>query len=175
MAEKRDRSHERARQFDPLHRRPEMDRKWSPELADAVLEIIASTGSPKRAAEELGISASLIHVRKRQDPEFGARYMVAMDEAFQNVLGHAFTRAYDDVKPSDRLTEVLLKLRWPERLGNFISVGSSGASGGLDPMVIARMPPEDRSALINLLERYQEVAGDLALDVEAHGDTLLLA
>jgi hypothetical protein len=40
-------------------------------------------------------------------------------------------------------------------------------------MVIARMPSEDRTALISLLEKYQEVAGDVALEVQAHDLALL--
>ena len=169
----RDRTHETAQRYEPGRRRPEMDRKWGPEVADAVLEVVANTGSPKRAAEEIGVSTSLIHHRRRQDPEFGARYAQAMGEAFENVLGHAFKRAYDEVRPSDRLTEVLLRLRWPERLGSFIQGSGAAGSGGLDPMVIARMPPADRSALIALLERYQQVQGDAALDLEASGALLV--
>lgn len=156
-------------------RRPDMDRRWSPEVEAAVLEVIGRTGSPKRASEEVGVGVSTIHDHRRRDPEFRARYAVAMDEAFTAVLGHAFTRSFDEVRPSDRLTEVLLRLRWPERLGSFLQVsGDSAGSGGLDPMVIARMPPEDRSSLIALLEKYQQVQGDLALSAEADGGTLLV-
>lgn len=152
-----------------------MDRRWSPEVEAAVLEVIGRTGSPKRASEEVGVGVSTIHDHRRRDPEFRARYAVAMDEAFTAVLGHAFTRSFDEVRPSDRLTEVLLRLRWPERLGSFLQVsGDSSGSGGLDPMVIARMPSEDRSALIELLEKYQQVQGDLALSAEADGGALLV-
>lgn len=170
-----DRKQEAALRFEEGRRRPEMDRRWSPEVEDAVLEVISRTGSPKRAAEEIGVSASTIHDHRRRDPEFRARYAVAMDDAFTAVLGHAFTRSFDEVRPSDRLTEVLLRLRWPERLGSFLHVAGGGAgSGGLDPMVIARMPSEDRQALIALLEKYQEVAGDVALETEAEGVALLV-
>lgn len=160
----RDRADEAAQRFEEGRRRPELDRRWSPEVEAAVLEVVARTGSPKRASEEVGVSVSCIHDHRRRDPEFRARYAVAMDDAFTAVLGHAFTRSFDEVRPSDRLTEVLLRLRWPERLGSFLHVaGGDAASGGLDPMVIARMPPEDRTALIALLERYQQVQGDIAL------------
>lgn len=170
-----DRKQEAAQRFEEGRRRPEMDRRWSPEVEDAVLEVVSRTGSPKRASEEVGVSVSTIHDHRRRDPEFRARYAVAMDDAFTAVLGHAFTRSFDEVRPSDRLTEVLLRLRWPERLGSFLQVAGGGAgSGGLDPMVIARMPAEDRSALIALLEKYQEVAGDVALDVEASDGVALL-
>jgi len=160
--------------FEPGRRRPEMDRVWTREVEDAVLEIISRTGSPKRAAEEVGVGASTIHDHRRRDPEFRHRYAVAMDDAFNAVLGHAFSRSFDEVKPSDRLTEVLLRLRWPERLGQYLQAsGGAAGGGGLDPMVIARMPSEDRTALIALLERYQEVAGDVALEVQANDLALL--
>lgn len=171
----RDRGDEAAQRFEEGRRRPDLDRRWSPEVEDAVLEIVSRTGSPKRASEEVGVSASTIHDHRRRDPEFRARYAVAMDDAFTAVLGHAFTRSFDDVRPSDRLTEVLLRLRWPERLGSFLQVtGDASGSGGLDPMVIARMPSEDRSALIALLEKYQQVQGDLALAEGPDGATLLV-
>ena len=170
-----DRKQEAALRFEEGRRRPEMDRRWSPMVEDAVLEVISRTGSPKRAAEEVGVSASTIHDHRRRDPEFRSRYAVAMDDAFTAVLGHAFTRSFDEVRPSDRLTEVLLRLRWPERLGSFLHMAGDGAgSGGLDPMVIARMPSEDRSALIALLEKYQQVQGDLALAEGADGIALLV-
>ena len=169
-----DRSDEAAQRYEEGRRHPAMDRRWGPEVERVVLDIVARTGSPKRAAEELGISVSTIHDHRRRDPEFRQKYSVAMDEAFMAVLGHAFTRSFDEVKPSDRLTEVLLRLRWPERLGSFIQAAPSSEQGGLDPMVIARMPAEDREALIALLEKYQKVQGDLAL-AEDPVDVPLLA
>ena len=42
-------------------RRPEMDRRWSPEVERVILEIVSRTGSPKRASEEVGVAASTIH------------------------------------------------------------------------------------------------------------------
>lgn len=79
------------------------------------------------------------------------------------------------MRPSDRLTEVLLRLRWPERLGSFLQVaGEASGSGALDPMVIARMPSEDRASLIALLEKYQQVQGDLALAEGPDGVALLV-
>ena len=169
-----DRSQEAAMRVAEGRRRPEMDRRWSPEVERVILEIVSRTGSPKRASEEVGVAASTIHDHRRRDPEFRAKYAVAMDDAFTAVLGHAFTRSFDEIKPSDRLTEVLLRLRWPERLGSFLKVDTDGAgSGGLDPMVVARMPSDDRIALISLLEKYQQAQGDLALEVEVDGVALL--
>ena len=171
----KDRTEEAALRFAEGRRRPELDRRWSPEVEDAVLEIIGRTGSPKRAAEEVGVSTSTIHDHRRRDHEFRARYAVAMDDAFTAVLGHAFTRSFDEVRPSDRLTEVLLRLRWPERLGSFLQVaGEASGSSALDPMVIARMPSEDRASLIALLEKYQLVQGDLALAEGPDGVALLV-
>lgn len=144
-----------------------MDRKWSSAVEVAVLDIVARTGSPKMAAEQVGVSVATIHDHRRRDPEFGARYGAAMDTAFHQVLSKAFERSMDDVEPSDRLIEVLLKFRWPERLNSFLAFTADGgaaatAPAGLDPRVIAGMEPADRVALIGLLEKY--------LDVEQHND-----
>jgi hypothetical protein len=156
-------------------RRPEMDRVWTPEVETVVLKIISQTGSPMRAAEAVGVGTSTIHDHRRRDPAFRRRYAVAMDEAFMAVLGHAFTRPFDEGRPSDRLTEVLLRPRWPERLGSFIQApGGESGSGGLDPMVIARMHSDDRVALIALLEKYQQAQGDAALEIEEESDGVTL-
>lgn len=119
------------------------------------------------AAEQIGISVATIHDHRRRDAEFGTRYAAAMDTAFHQVLSKAFERSMDDVEPSDRLIEVLLKFRWPERLNSFLAFTADGGSAaaapaGLDPRVIARMEPADRVALIGLLEKY--------LDVEQRND-----
>jgi len=144
-------------------RRPAMDRKWSPAVEARVLDIIARTGSPKTAANATGVSAATIHDHRKRDLEFGAKYAQAMDAAFHHVLGRAFERSLDEDEPSDRLIEVLLKFRWPERLNGFFAVvgdGPADTSGpvGLDPRVIAKMLPTDRNALIGLLEKYLDVA-----------------
>jgi hypothetical protein len=148
-------------------RRPALDRRWSPTIAERVLDIVAKTGSPKMAAKATGISVATIHDHRRRDADFGARYGSAMDCAFHEILGKAFERSLADEEPSDRLIEVLLKFRWPERLNSFLAFTADGGSAaaapaGLDPRVIARMEPTDRVALIGLLEKY--------LDVEQNND-----
>ena len=154
-------------------RRPEMDRRWSPAIEEQVLEIVARTGSPKMAAEHIGISVATIHDHRRRDAEFGAKYGAAMDTAFHQVLSKAFERSMADVEPSDRLIEVLLKFRWPERLNGFLAFTAEGGSAatapaGLDPRIIARMEPADRTALIELLGRY------LATETEAKADGAII-
>jgi len=146
-------------------RRPAMDRRWTPAIAERVLDIVSKTGSPKMASKATGVSVATIHDHRRRDADFGARYGSAMDTAFHEVLGKAFERSLADEEPSDRLIEVLLKFRWPERLNSFLAFTADGGSAaaapaGLDPRVIARMEPADRVALIGLLEKY--------LDVEQH-------
>lgn len=143
-------------------RRPERDRRWSPAIEDRVLDIVAKTGSPKMASQAVGISVATIHDHRRRDADFGTRYGAAMDTAFHQVLSKAFERSMDDVEPSDRLIEVLLKFRWPERLNGFLAFTAEGGSAaaapaGLDPRIIARMEPADRVALIDLLGRYLAV------------------
>lgn len=155
-------------------RRPALDRRWSSAIEAKVLDIIARTGSPKRAAEAVGVGVATIHDHRRRDADFGARYAQAMDTAFHQVLSKAFERSLDDEEPSDRLIEVLLKFRWPERLNGFLAFTAEGgamasAPAGLDPRVIARMEPKDRAILIDLLGKY------LAAEVEAKGDAALLS
>lgn len=156
-------------------RRPEMDRRWTPEVEARVLEVIAKTGSPKRASEMIGVSASTIHDHKFRDPEFGAKYAHAMDTAFHAVLGRAFDRSLDEAEPSDRLIEVLLKFRFVDRAPAFDPSASEAARTdgplGLDPGVIARMSPADQAALANALGRYlayeTDLRADHALTIEA--------
>jgi hypothetical protein len=125
------------------------------------------------AAEQIGISVATIHDHRRRDAEFGSRYGAAMDTAFHQVLSKAFERSMADVEPSDRLIEVLLKFRWPERLNGFLAFTAEGGSAatapaGLDPRAIARMEPADRAALIELLGRY------LVAETEAKADGALI-
>lgn len=154
-------------------RRPEKDRRWSPAIEARVLDIVARTGSPKMASEAVGVSVATIHDHRRRDADFGARYGAAMDTAFHQVLSKAFERSMADEEPSDRLIEVLLKFRWPERLNGFLAFTAEGGSAasapaGLDPRIIARMEPTDRAALIGLLGRY------LAAETEAATDGTLV-
>lgn len=153
-------------------RRPDMDRRWSEAIEAKVLDIVARTGSPKRASEATGVSVATIHDHRRRDAGFGARYGAAMDTAFHEILGKAFERSLAEVEPSDRLIEVLLKFRWPERLNGFLAFTADGGSAasapaGLDPRVIARMEPGDRSLLIDLLGKY------LAVETGAKADGAL--
>lgn len=148
-------------------RRPEKDRRWSPAIEARVLDIVARTGSPKMASEAVGVSVATIHDHRRRDADFGARYAAAMDTAFHQVLSKAFERSMDDAEPSDRLIEVLLKFRWPERLNGFLAFTAEGGSAatapaGLDPRVIARMEPNDRAALIGLLGKYMTTEAEAA-------------
>jgi hypothetical protein len=139
-----------------------MDRRWSPAIEDIVLDIVAKTGSPKKAAEVAGVSTATIHDHRVRDFAFGQMYAQAMDQAFHAVLGKAFDRSLDEVEPSDRLIEILLKFRWPERLQGFLNlVGEpqlqSTEPMGLDPRVIAKMAANDRTLLIGLLEKYLDL------------------
>lgn len=156
-----------------LVRRPAMDRRWSPSIEARVLDIVARTGSPKMASEATGVSVATIHDHRRRDADFGSRYGAAMDTAFHQILGKAFERSLADEEPSDRLIEVLLKFRWPERLNGFLAFTADGgasaaAPAGLDPRIIARMEPADRNVLIDLLGKY------LTVEAEAKADGALV-
>lgn len=144
------------------NRRPEMDRRWSKSVENLVLDIVGKTGSPKKAAEAAGISTATIHDHRIRDIEFGQRYGKAMECAFHQVLGRAFERSLDEQEPSDRLIEVLLKFRWPERLNAFLNLvgeqqASTGGPMGLDPRIISQMQSQDRATLIDLLEKYLDL------------------
>jgi hypothetical protein len=171
---KKDRRRESALRSEADRRRPEKDRVWTAELSEQVLEVVARTGSPKKAAELLGISASMIHDHRRRDAEFAAKYKQAVDVAFHQVLGRAFDRSLDELNPSDRLIEVLLKFRFVDRAAAFDPNSDEAATQGplgLDPGVIARMSPGDRAALADALGRYityeQELRADNALTIDA--------
>ncbi|MBG0811871.1 hypothetical protein IY145_21210 [Methylosinus sp. H3A] len=151
-------------------RRPEMDRKWSPAIEELVLDVVARTGSPKRAAEAAGVSTATIHDHRRRDPEFGTSYAEAMDAAFHGVLGRAFERSLDEEQPSDRLIEVLLKFRFVDRAPAFDPTAPgvrTDGPAGLDPRVIARMAPADRAALAAALGAY------VVTETELHADDAL--
>ena len=151
-----------------IPRRPERDRRWTPEVEERVLEVIAKTGSPKRASELTGVAASTIHDHKARDPDFGVRYAHAMDAAFHAVLGRAFDRSLDEEEPSDRLIEVLLKFRFVDRAPAFDPTAPDNARTdgpvGLDPRVIARMAPAARAALAAALGAYVATETDLRAD-----------
>jgi hypothetical protein len=153
-------------------RRPSMDRKWSPVIAERVIEVVARTGSPKVASKATGVSVATIHDHRKRDPDFGARYAEAMECAFNVVLGHAFERSLDTEAPSDRLTEVLLKFRFVDRAPAFdpTAPDRSNADGplGLDARVIARMAPQDRAALAAALGTY------IQCETELHADDALI-
>ncbi len=150
-------------------RRPELDRRWTPAIEEQLLEIVSRTGSPKMASQQIGVSVATIHDHRRRDLEFGAKYSAAMDTAFHQILSKAFERSMADVEPSDRLIEVLLKFRWPERLNGFLAFTAEGGSAsivpaGLDPRVIAKMEPSDRTTLIELLGKYLVVETEVKRD-----------
>jgi len=139
-------------------RRKTKDRVWSDHVAARTLEIVANTGSPKIAAQKLNVSVATIMDHRARDPEFGEKYRQAMDAAFHNVVGRAFELSLDEENPSERLIEVLMKFRWPDRLATFLMPANSTADAkGLNPAVIARMSEGNRKTLMGLLEKYLEV------------------
>lgn len=143
--------------------------KWDDQMAERVLAIVSRTGSATKAADMVGIHYQTIHYHRRTDVEFAARYQQAMDDAFHAVLSRGMDLALDEVKPSERLIETLLKFRWPERLQSFLAVQTNSAPAGLDPAVIARMEPADRMMLASLLEKYLDAASSQPRTIDAAG------
>lgn len=131
--------------------------KRTPELEALVLEVIARTGSPKKAAELAGIHPQTIVGWRRRDAEFAARYREAMATASELVMGKAHELALDDLEPSVPIILAMMKFR-AERLSLHHDGDEGGrTSEGLDPAVVAKMEPQDRVALLTLLRKYLDV------------------
>lgn len=133
-------------------------KKWTPAIAQLVLDNIAVTGTPRKAAEAVGVSTRLIHHYRAQDPEFAAEYAQCMDTAMHSVLGVAMERSLDPEAPSEKMVELMVKFRFPNHFNHLVVQTDNRNAIGLDPQVIARMAPADRDALINLLDKYVEAS-----------------
>jgi hypothetical protein len=132
-------------------------RKRTPEMEAIVLDIIARTGSPKKAAELVGIHPQTIHGWRKSDADFAARYREAMAGASELVMGKAHELALDDVEPSVPIILAMMKFR-AERLSLHHDGEEGGkTTGGLDPAVVAKMEAQDRVALLTLLRKYLDI------------------
>jgi len=132
--------------------------KWSPAVAQIVLENIAVTGSPRKAAAAVGVSPRLIQYYRQTDPDFSAEYAQAMDTAMHSVLGVAMERSLDPESPSEKMVELMVKFRFPRHFDQLVVQTENRSAIGLDAAVIARMAPADRDALITLLDKYVEAS-----------------
>lgn len=132
--------------------------KWSPAVAQIVLENIAVTGSPRKAAAAVGVSPRLIQYYRQTDPDFSAEYAQAMDTAMHSVLGVAMERSLDPDAPSEKMVELMVKFRFPRHFDQLVVQTENRSAIGLDAAVIAKMAPADRDALITLLDKYVEAS-----------------
>lgn len=131
--------------------------KRTPEMEAIVLDIVGRTGSPKKAAELVGIHPQTIVGWRRRDADFAARYREAMNGASELVMGKAHELALDDVEPSVPIILAMMKFR-AERLSlNHDGDEGSRTSEGLDPAIVSKMEPQDRVALLTLLRKYLDV------------------
>jgi hypothetical protein len=119
--------------------------------------VIARTGSPKKAAELVGIHPQTIVSWRRRDAEFAAKYREAMAGACERVMGKAHELALDELEPSVPIILAMMKFR-AERLSlHHDGEEGSRTSEGLDPAIVAKMEPQDRVALLTLLRKYLDV------------------
>jgi hypothetical protein len=122
-----------------------------------VLEIVARTGSPGKAAELVGIHPQTIVGWRRRDADFAARYREAMAGASELIMGKAHELALDELEPSVPIILAMLKFR-AERLSlHHDDDEGSRTSEGLNPAIVAKMEPQDRVALLTLLRKYLDV------------------
>ena len=132
-------------------------RKRTPEMEAIVLDIVGRTGSPKKAAELVGIHPGTIQSWRKTDADFAARYREAMASASELVMGKAHELALDDIEPSVPIILAMMKFR-AERLSlHHDGEEGSRTSEGLDPAIVAKMEPQDRVALLTLLRKYLDV------------------
>lgn len=152
---------------------------------------LRDTASAMKAAEAAGVCVDTAYAARKEDVEFRAQWQEAVDVALDQLLGEAFRRAvqgvaepvvqggrwveYEDedgetkrltiTKYSDRMLEVLMRLRFGQELSQRVTVTTEGPLG-LEPEVLMRMAPEDRRFLLELLRNYAalvqpEAAGHL--------------
>lgn len=132
-------------------------RKRTPEMEAIVLDIVGRTGSPKKAAELVGIHPATIQSWRKSDADFAARYREAMASASELVMGKAHELALADIEPSVPIILAMMKFR-AERLSLHHDVEESGrTSEGLNPGIVAKMDPQDRVALLTLLRKYLDI------------------
>jgi hypothetical protein len=139
--------------------------KWSPAMAERVIEIVAECGSPSIAAKRLGIKPATIQHHRRVNPEFRARYDEAMRQAVESLVANSIARASDVADPSNEA----LTLAWLRLRGDRINAYLDGEGDrrtdavGLDPKVVELLEPDDRRELLRLLTKYLEVQNARAL------------
>lgn len=140
------------------------NRKRTPAMEAAVIEVVARTGSPKKAAEVVGIHPQTIVYWRKSDPEFAAHYREAMNGASELVMAKAFDLALDDLEPSVPIILAMMKFR-AERLSIFADVEGEATPtvGGLDANIVQLMEPADRRELLRLITKYLEVQNARAI------------
>lgn len=131
-------------------------RKWSPQLADRILEIIHATGNVSTAADACGISRSTVYYRSRTDPEFGAKFKEAMRATVENVIQTSLAVATDP----NHEAYANMSLAWLRLRGEAITRYFDDGGDGLDTGGIAglsndeideALSPEQRANLFDAL------------------------
>lgn len=71
--------------------------KKNPKLLERVLEKFRSGHTPKEAAEHAGVSRKALFDWKRDDPEFAAAWVEAIEEGTDRIEAEAYRRAVEGV------------------------------------------------------------------------------
>src|SRR5712691_9209903 len=134
--------------------------KFTKAKRDAFLAVLCDTASPTRAAAAAGVSRTCAYMARDRDLEFKIAWNDAVEMALDRLLEEGYRRAVDgfeepavsggrvvvirdpdtgDERPlsvtrySDRLLEVLLKFRYPDRLAERLRADVKVDGLGLAP------------------------------------------
>jgi hypothetical protein len=157
--------------------------KFDRRAREHFLAVLGETASPTRAAAAVGISRTWAYAARERDLEFRVAWDQAVDLAMERLLEESYRRAVDgfeepvvqggrvvsvrdpgsgEERPfsvtrySDRLMEVLLKFRYPEKMADRLRADVRVDGLGLAPEALLRMTPDERRALIGLLTKYRD-------------------
>lgn len=156
--------------------------KFTKAAREHFLEVLRSTASPTRAAAAVGVSRTCAYLARDKDLEFRVAWDNAVELAMDRLLEESYRRAVDGVEEpvisggrvvsvrdpetgeerpfsvtrhSDRLMEILLKFRYPDRLAERLRADVKIDGLGLAPEALLKMSATERRALIALLTKYR--------------------
>lgn len=157
--------------------------KFTKAARDHFLEVLRATASPTRAAAAAGVSRTCAYLARDRDLEFRVAWDAAVELAMDRLVEESFRRAVDGVEEpvvqgghvvavrdpstgeerplsvtrySDRLLEIMLKWRYPEKFAERMRADVKVEGLGLAPEALLAMTPVERQALIALLTKYRD-------------------
>jgi hypothetical protein len=157
--------------------------KFTKAARDHFLEVLRATASPTRAAAAVGVSRTCAYLARDRDLAFRVAWDEATELAMERLLEESYRRAVDGVEEpviqggkvvsirdpetgeerpfsvmrySDRLMEVMLKFRYPDRMAERLRADVKIDGLGLAPEMLLKMSATERRALIALLTKYRD-------------------